>query len=116
MFGIVQKTKKVLPSVGNSRDDWKIINAFIEVLCFGNFKVTSSFDVLSLIFKISPFILYNKTIDKHFLIDEKTSHFFHFINFCSKLNNFYLADSITRNSKVMSLCFNRFRVKNYNFF
>ena len=116
MFGIVQKTKKVLPSVGNSRDDWKIINAFIEVLGFSNFKVTSSFDVLSLISKISPFILYKKTVDKHFLIDEKKSHFFHFINFCSKLNNFYLADSITRNSKVMSLCFNRFSVKNYNFF
>lgn len=115
--GIVQKTKRVLFSVGNSRDDWKIINAFIEVIGLTSLNIKSSFDLVNLISKLSPFILY-KRVNFNLLdfTESKGKYFFHFVNFTSFLNNFYVGDSITRNSKIMSLCSTKFKFKGYNFF
>lgn len=117
MWGVVQKTKKVLFSVGNSRDDWKIVNAIIEVLGFNSKKINTSFDLIALISKISPFVLYKAT---NFNIWENSLlnafAFFHFKNGVSFINNYYVGDVITRNSKIMSLCANKFKLSSYNFF
>jgi len=114
-LGMVQKTKKVLFSVGDSRDDWKIINALIEVLGFSAFRINNSANLLSFIAKISPFVLYKRLNNSVAVVNHRFFNNFFMKNFVSKVNNFYLTDSITRNSKVMSLCFNKFSTKNYNF-
>lgn len=116
IFGMVQKTKKILFNAGNSRDDWKISNAFIEVLGFSNFRVNGSFDVVSLISRVTPFVLYRRNNKQSFLLTTTLQEFFHFIGLFSFFNNFYISDSITRNSKIMSLCSTKFKLKSYNFF
>jgi len=115
VFGMVQKTKKVLFSVGDSRDDWKIVNALIEVLGFSTFRVKDSTGLLFFITKTSPFILYKRSNKSFNFVNYGSYSYFHIKNFVSKSNNFYLSDVITRNSKVMSLCFNKFNLKGYNF-
>lgn len=116
LFGMFQKTKKILFNVGNSRDDWKIVNALIQFMGFDKFSLGNSFELISLISKLSPFVLYknsSKIVNPIF--------YNQFINFfygsiVSKFNNFYLSNSITRNSKIMSLSHARFKSKSYNFF
>jgi len=115
IFGMVQKTKKVLFSVGDSRDDWKIVNALIEVLGFSTFHVKDSVGLLFSITKASPFILYRRSNNLSSFVSYNSYNYFYIKNFTSKANNFYLSDVITRNSKVMSLCFNKFSIKGYNF-
>jgi hypothetical protein len=103
-------------SPGNSRDDWKILNAIIEVFDFSSFKASTSFDVISFISNCTPFVLYRRNnvyVNPSFLTSPFTYHFF---NSFSINNNYYLYDSITRNSKIMSLCYNKFKTKSYNFF
>ncbi len=114
--GILQKTKKVLFSVGNSRDDWKIFNALIQVMGFP-FNLKNSFELISLISKSTPFILYKKPSNLNIKVgkvDQQTINF-KIGSIKSTTNNFYLSSSILRNSKIMSLCHNRFKTKNYNF-
>lgn len=117
-LGILQKTKKVLFNVGNSRDDWKIINALIHYLGFDKFTLTSSFELISLISKSSPFVLYkNSSLTFNFsFYNPNQFNNFVFSSITSRFNNFYLGNSITRNSKIMSLSYARFKSKNYNFF
>lgn len=113
---IVQKTKKVLFNPGNSRDDWKIINSLIEVFGFSSFKVASSFELLSFISTNTPFILYKRDTTKVFFQNFFSKTYVPYLNFLSTFNNFYLNDSITKNSKIMSLCSIKFKSKSYNFF
>ncbi len=115
ILGMVQRTKKVLFSVGDSRDDWKIINALIEVLGFSGFRVSNSANLFSLIAKISPFILYKRLNNLVSIPNYRIFDNFFIKNFVSRINNFYLSDVITKNSKIMSLCFNKFSTKGYNF-
>ena len=116
MWGMVQKTKKILFGVGESRDDWKILNAFFEVsgLLTKNF-IKNSFDLVTNISKFSPFLLYRLDRRSIFTNILNRFSFAHNTVIFSEFNNFYLSDSITRNSKVMSLSFKKFRVKDYNF-
>lgn len=113
-LAVVQKTKKVLFNPGNSRDDWKILNALIDSFSFSSFKVSSSLDLMSFISKVTPFVLYKRTSPSiHF----SASRFnYHISTYFSVNNNYYLYDSITRNSKIMSLCNSKFKTKRYNFF
>jgi NADH-quinone oxidoreductase chain G len=116
-LGTVQKTKKVLFNVGNSRDDWKIINAIIHFLGFDYFKLSTTFDIISSISKTTPFILYkNSKINFNLFSGKSKTTVFYYNNIKSVLNNFYLNNSITRNSKIMSLSYSRFKSRNYNFF
>jgi hypothetical protein len=78
--------------------------------------VSTSFDVISSVSNYTPFVLYKRKniyIQPSFLTASFTYHFF---NSFSSNNNYYLYDSISRNSKIMSLCHNKFRTKSYNFF
>jgi predicted molibdopterin-dependent oxidoreductase YjgC len=118
-LGSIQKTKKVLFNVGNSRDDWKIINAIVHFLGFDNIKISTTFDIISSISKTTPFILYkNSKVNFNLFNKKKESQtsIFYYNNVKSTVNNFYLSNSITRNSKIMSLSYSRFKSKNYNFF
>ncbi len=115
ILGMAQKSKKVLFSAGDSRDDWKIINALIEVLGFSTLRIANSSNLFSLISKISPFVLYKRLNSSVALANSHLFDNFFMKGFISKVNNFYLTDVITRNSKIMSLSFNKFSTKNYNF-
>ena len=114
-LAVVQKTKKVLFNPGNSRDDWKILNALIDSFGFSYFKVGTSFDLVSFLSESTPFILYKRSSVFKFFGFYKQS-FYHIFNYFSINNNYYISDSITRNSKIMSLCFSKFKTKGYNFF
>ncbi len=114
-LGVVQKTKKILFNPGNSRDDWKILNALIDNLGFSYFKVSNSFDLVSFLSESTPFILYKRSSIFNFFSFYGQS-FYHFFNYFSVNNNYYISDSITRNSKIMSLCYSKFKTKDYNFF
>jgi hypothetical protein len=70
--------------------------------------------LMSFISKVTPFVLYKRTSPSiHF----SASRFnYHISTYFSVNNNYYLYDSITRNSKIMSLCNSKFKTKRYNFF
>jgi len=114
-LAVVQKTKKILFNPGNSRDDWKILNALIDNFGFSYFKVRTSFDLVSFLSESTPFILYKRSSVLNFFGFYSQS-FYHFFTYSSVNNNYYISDSITRNSKIMSLCFSKFKTKDYNFF
>jgi hypothetical protein len=87
-------------------------------LGFDKFTLTSSFELISLISKSSPFVLYkNSSLTFNFsFYNPNQFNNFVFSSITSRFNNFYLGNSITRNSKIMSLSYARFKSKNYNFF
>lgn len=117
IFGFVQKTKKALFSPGNARDDWKVLNALSEVFDYNLSKrINDSMDLISQISRSSPFILYNRklTTFNHFLAIINPVYF-HSSASKSIVNSYYLSDSITRNSKIMSLCSTKFKSKFFNF-
>jgi NADH-quinone oxidoreductase chain G len=113
---IVQKTKKALFNPGNSRDDWKILNALSTVFGFGSLNIKSSLDLVSIISQTSPFVLYKRGSSfLNFKTAPPNLAYYHFFPYFSINNNYYQYDSISRNSKIMSLCFNKFKTKSYNF-
>lgn len=116
VLGIVQKTKKALFSVGGSRDDWKILNALSEVFNFNSFTIKGSVDLISYISKITPFILYNRKLPNSLNFFSVRVSYFHNSLPKSMVNNYYLSDSFSRNSKIMSLCSVKFKNKFFNFF
>lgn len=79
--------------------------------------MTSLFKVDQSIDKISPFFLKN---DKHTFIWNNSN--FNIVSnvfmspFVSIHNNYYITDTISRMSKLLSVCSTKFKVKNYNFF
>ena len=115
VLGIVQKTKKALFSPGNSRDDWKVLNALSEVFGFNLFKVDASIDLISYISRITPFILYKRNYSKFYVPDLGNFTYLHNSPSKSIINSYYLSDNISRNSKIMSLCSVKFRGKSFNF-
>jgi NADH dehydrogenase (ubiquinone) Fe-S protein 1 len=116
VLGIVQKTKKALFSVGSSRDDWKVLNALSEVFSFNSFRINGSVDLISYISRITPFILYNRKLPNPLYFSSARASHFHNSLFKSVVNNYYLSDSFSKNSKIMSLCSVKFKNKFFNFF
>lgn len=114
LYGFVQKTKKVLFNVANSRDDWKILTAVGHFFGFSSFFPHSSVDIVSCLARVSPNALF--ITDNSFFIPSFKLGTKHFSQVKSYLNNFYISDSITKNSKIMSLCSSRFKSYSYNFF
>jgi hypothetical protein len=117
VFGMVQKTKKALFNPGNSRDDWKVLNALLEIFNSNSSRINGSIDLISYIARVTPFVLYKRKLPFSFNL-HKMNVFVYFHNFSSKSisNNYYLSDNITRNSKIMSLCSIKFKNKFFNFF
>jgi hypothetical protein len=94
-----------------------VLNALSEVFDYNISKrINDSMDLISQISRSTPFILYNRkpAVFNHFL---KIINLVYFHNSPSKsiVNSYYLSDSITRNSKIMSLCSTKFRSKFFNF-
>jgi hypothetical protein len=69
--------------------------------------------MVSYISKVSPNVLFssNKPFSVFFAFEEIK----YFSQAKSRLNSFYISDSITKNSKIMSLCSSRFKSLSYNF-
>lgn len=76
-----------------------------------NFNVINNLsDLYFQLFKKTP-----KNITFSFFIEVKGFIDFRFSTLKSLRNNFYLDNSITRNSKVLSLCATQFKSLKYNF-
>jgi hypothetical protein len=72
--------------------------------------------LISCISRITPFILYKRNSSKFYFSGLKDFIYFHNSSSKSVINNYYLSDNISRNSKIMSLCSVKFRGKSFNFF
>lgn len=116
VWGMVQKTKKALASPGDSRDDWKVLNALFEVFNPNSSHITGSIDLISYISKITPFVLYRRRFFSISLINQGSIFYLHNSSIKSFINNYYLGDNISKNSKIMSLCSVKFKSKFFNFF
>ncbi|KAL0381111.1 UNVERIFIED_CONTAM: NADH dehydrogenase [ubiquinone] iron-sulfur protein 1, mitochondrial [Sesamum angustifolium] len=105
--GCAQTTVPAVPTVGDARDDWKIIRALSEVA-----GVSLPYDTLSgvrsRISTVAPNLLH---------VDEREAAAFSSVflrpevkdkpdkaPFETAVNNFYMTDSITRASKIMAQC------------
>ncbi|PIA63826.1 hypothetical protein AQUCO_00201273v1 [Aquilegia coerulea] len=104
--GCAQQTLPAVPTVGDARDDWKIIRALSEVSGI-QLPYDSLGAVRSRIRNVAPNLLH---------VDERESATFSHVvkpEFCQKISmtpftsaveNFYMTDSITRASKIMAQC------------
>ncbi len=110
--GLIQKNKKVLISLGNSRDDWKIINALAEILNL-NLNIKNTLSIFKNLADISPFFFNNKNNNLFLLLNNKNFYIYNII-FISKIN-YYYNDTFSRMSKTLTLCSTKFKLKNYNF-
>ncbi|XP_010271237.1 PREDICTED: NADH dehydrogenase [ubiquinone] iron-sulfur protein 1, mitochondrial [Nelumbo nucifera] len=104
--GCTQQTLPAVPTVGDARDDWKIIRALSEVA-----GVRLPYDTLGAIRArikaVAPNLLH--TDEREPAIDSTTlkPELFQKISmapFGTSVENFYMTDSITRASKIMAQC------------
>lgn len=111
--GIIQKNQKIFNSLGNSRDDWKIIYALSEILNI-NLGLKNSLIIFKKLTKNSPFF-FNNLKNNIFIPLNINNYYFIFNNiFVSKIN-YYYNDLFSRVSKTLTLCSIKFKIKNYNF-
>lgn len=108
----LQNTKKVLNSFENCRDDWKILSAF-SIFVDGKINFFNSFDLVSGISRLTPCIF---NVNQNFIVLSFFKIFIQNILIPSSINNFYLSDIISKNSKIMSFCSSSFKSARFNFF
>ncbi|KAF8398917.1 hypothetical protein HHK36_014782 [Tetracentron sinense] len=105
--GCAQLTLPAVPTVGDARDDWKIIRALSEVA-----GIRLPYDTLgavrSRIRTVAPNLLHiderepatvSATLEKPEVCQEMSM-----VAFGTAVENFYMTDSITRASKIMAQC------------
>ena len=112
IFGNVQKTSRALFSVGQSRKDWIILSA-IKSIAFnsGDYKKNNILDGIGSISPLSK----NSFNMYHFFFNNRKFTSLNLTSTKSILNNYYISDSISKNSRIMSLCSNVLKSIKYNF-
>ncbi|KAL6219437.1 hypothetical protein ACLB2K_007196 [Fragaria x ananassa] len=104
--GCSQQTMPAVPTVGDARDDWKILRALSEVAGV-NLPYDSVGAIRSRIKTVAPNIL---NVDERepatfsFSIKPETTQKMDLTPFGTAVENFYMTDSITRASKIMAQC------------
>lgn len=105
--GCAQQTLPAVPTVGDARDDWKIIRALSEV-AGAHLPYDTVSGVRSRIRAVAPNLLrvdereaatFSASLVKPEIKQEMSSE-----PFGSAVENFYMTDSITRASKIMAQC------------
>ncbi|KAJ8763091.1 hypothetical protein K2173_023296 [Erythroxylum novogranatense] len=104
--GCTQQTLPAVPTVGDARDDWKIIRALSEVagvrLPYDNFGA-----IRSRIRTVAPNL---SSLDERepatfgFSVKPESNQKMSSTPFKAAVENFYMTDSITRASKIMAQC------------
>lgn len=104
--GRAQQTVPAVPTVGDARDDWKIIRALSEVA-----GVRLPYDSLGAIRSrmrtVAPNLLHldeREPATFSASLKPDSSHKMSSTAFGSAIENFYMTDSITRASKIMAQC------------
>jgi NADH dehydrogenase (ubiquinone) Fe-S protein 1 len=104
--GCIQQTLPAVPTVGDARDDWKIIRALSEVA-----GVRLPYDSLgairSRIKTVAPNLVHMDEREPATFSASLKPDFSHKMSltaFGSTIENFYMTDSITRASKIMAQC------------
>ncbi|GMH26826.1 hypothetical protein Nepgr_028669 [Nepenthes gracilis] len=104
--GFTQQTLPAVPTVGDARDDWKILRALSEVAGV-KLPYDSLMDIRSRIRIVAPNLL---SIDERepatfsALIKPEFPHSMSSTPFKAAIENFYMTNSITRASKIMAQC------------
>ena len=104
--GCIQQTLPAVPTVGDARDDWKIIRALSEVA-----GVRLPYDSLGAIRSrmktVAPNLVHMDEREPATFSASLKPDFRHKMSltaFGSTIENFYMTDSITRASKIMAQC------------
>ncbi|CAK9318010.1 unnamed protein product [Citrullus colocynthis] len=104
--GCAQQTLPAVPTVGDARDDWKIIRALSEVAGL-RLPYDSLGAIRSRIRTVAPNLL---QVDERepatfsASIKPESTRKMDMADFGSPIENFYMTDSITRASKIMAQC------------
>ncbi|XP_038893090.1 NADH dehydrogenase [ubiquinone] iron-sulfur protein 1, mitochondrial [Benincasa hispida] len=104
--GCAQQTLPAVPTVGDARDDWKIIRALSEVAGL-RLPYDSLGAIRSRISTVAPNLL---QVDERepatfsASIKPESTQKMDMADFGSPIENFYMTDSITRASKIMAQC------------
>lgn len=109
LFGHIQVSNSLACIYKNPREDWQIIKMFSKFIFGINVSINSLTDI-SLI--LDKYRLNYMTVKKSnfFTIEKWNKMLFYFSNKNSKLSltNYYLTDSITKSSKIMTECSKHF--------
>ncbi|KAF3445174.1 hypothetical protein FNV43_RR14868 [Rhamnella rubrinervis] len=104
--GCTQQTMPAVPTVGDARDDWKIIRALSEVA-----GVRLPYDTIgairSRIKTVAPNLLHvdeREPATFSTSLKPQSTHEMSSEPFATAVENFYMTDSITRASKIMAQC------------
>lgn len=117
--GRVQQSKKVVPSPGQAKDEWKLIRTLSE-LVWEKLPYDTAEELRFRIAELAPHLLKYDHIEKYSLFDNPSSapakkddrHYL----ITSSVDNFYKTDAVSRSSLVMSkssAAFNPSRVSNF---
>uniref|UniRef100_A0A2P2JI87 NADH dehydrogenase n=1 Tax=Rhizophora mucronata TaxID=61149 RepID=A0A2P2JI87_RHIMU len=104
--GCAQQTLPAVPTVGDARDDWKIIRALSEV-AGAQLPYDTPGAIRSRIKTVAPNLL---SVDERepatfwASLKPKTNQKMSLTPFKAAVENFYMTDSITRASKIMAQC------------
>ncbi|XP_073014253.1 NADH dehydrogenase [ubiquinone] iron-sulfur protein 1, mitochondrial [Typha latifolia] len=104
--GCAQWTVPAVPTVGDARDDWKIIRALSEVAGF-RLPYDNIGALRSRIRMVAPNLVHVDERETSTLSAELKPQFRQQMSmapFSSAVENFYMTDSITRASKIMAQC------------
>ncbi|XP_062150827.1 NADH dehydrogenase [ubiquinone] iron-sulfur protein 1, mitochondrial [Alnus glutinosa] len=104
--GFIQQTLPAVPTVGDARDDWKIIRALSEVAGL-RLPYDSLGAIRSRIRTVAPNLVHMDEREPATFSASLKPDFSHKMSltaFGSAIENFYMTDSITRASKIMAQC------------
>ncbi|KAL9251047.1 NADH dehydrogenase [ubiquinone] iron-sulfur protein 1, mitochondrial-like protein [Drosera capensis] len=104
--GYSQQTLPAVPTVGDARDDWKILRALSEVAGV-RLPYDSLVDIRARIKNVAPNLLsmdVREPATFSVLIKPEVKHVLSKSPFTAAVENFYMTNSITRASKIMAQC------------
>ncbi|KAK8959863.1 hypothetical protein KSP40_PGU018971 [Platanthera guangdongensis] len=104
--GCAQWTIPAVPTVGDSRDDWKIVRALSEVAGV-RLPYDSLMAVRARLSRVAPNLLNVDVRERSTISEELRPEFKQKLSmapFGAAVENFYMTDSITRSSKIMAQC------------
>jgi NADH-quinone oxidoreductase subunit G len=116
--GRVQKARKVISPLYDSRIDWSIFFSILNFIGFKNFNFSNLKSLRLELFKYSILFKSFKNLkkkNKNLIYKKKIVLNMKKQFFSSFINNFYFTDSISKNSDTMVSCFKEINSKNLNF-
>ena len=111
--GLIQRCSRIRGSLGHSRPEWFFFTVLANFLQKSNLTITDKNSFYKYFEVVYPFIFQNKTLLQNYDTKYFNNTFIKNKMFKRNTEDFYLNNSFTQASKVMSLCSKKKRKSNF---